>query len=267
MGVNSCFAPAIWERFFYALWSDVVMTIRLVTYNIHKGIGGRDRRYRLDRVVDVLASLDADLICLQEVTIDLPRTGRHNQATLLAERFAPMEATFQQNVWWKAGGYGNLILSRWGIQEQHRISLQFGTKKPRGAQLTILDSPAGPLRLVNWHLGLSEKERHWQVSRLLHHVQFKATDEHPTVLCGDFNDWRNTLGRTLLVPCGLSQATSPSGRFRSFPATLPVMALDKCFHCSRITVESAKLIRSPLSRQASDHLPLLVEFQIQNPHT
>lgn len=238
------------------------MTIRLVTYNIHKGIGGRDRRYDMNRIIDVLDSLNADLLCLQEVTIDLPRTGRHDQAGMLAERFCSMHAMYQQNVRWKVGGYGNLLLSRWEIIEKHRISLQFGRKKPRGAQLAVIATPDGPLRLTNWHLGLSEKERQWQVHRLLHHPEFHATSSHPTLLCGDFNDWRNTLGSALLSASGFSQATSPASRFRSFPATLPMMSLDKCFHCEGISLEAAHLIRNSRTRQASDHLPLLIEFRL-----
>ncbi len=41
--------------------------MRLLSYNIHKGIGGRDRRYRLERIVDVIESENPDFICLQEV--------------------------------------------------------------------------------------------------------------------------------------------------------------------------------------------------------
>ena len=235
--------------------------MRLVTYNIHKGIGGNDRRYNLERIIDVLAALESDFLCLQEVTIDLPRTCRHDQADILADRFRPMFATFQQNVKWQVGGYGNLVLSRWPLREHHRISLQFGQKKPRGAQLVVIETPSGLLRLTNWHLGLSERERHWQVHHLLSHSLFHATAEHPTLLCGDFNDWRNTLGRTLLIPHGFAQATSPPGKFRSFPAVLPVMSLDKVFHSEGIEIESAHLVKTRQTRQASDHLPLVVEFR------
>lgn len=235
--------------------------MRLVTYNIHKGIGGTDRRYNLDRIIDVLIALEADFLCLQEVTIDLPRTSRHDQADILAERFQPMFATFQQNVHWKVGGYGNLVLSRWPLLEHHRISLQFNQKKPRGAQLVVVETPSGPLRVTNWHLGLSEGERHWQTHRLLSHPVFHSTAEHPTLMCGDFNDWRNTLGHTLLLPKGFTQASSPAGRFRSFPAAMPVMSLDKVFHCEGITIESAHLVKTRQTRRASDHLPLVVDFR------
>src|SRR5208283_3843803 len=43
--------------------------MRLLSYNIHKGIGGRDRRYRLDRVIQVIEDQNPDLICLQEVAV------------------------------------------------------------------------------------------------------------------------------------------------------------------------------------------------------
>ena len=41
------------------------MPLRLVTYNIHKGVG-RDRRCRLDRIAEVLADHEADVVVLQE---------------------------------------------------------------------------------------------------------------------------------------------------------------------------------------------------------
>lgn len=236
--------------------------MRLVTYNIHKGIGGRDRRYNLERIIDVLAPLDADFFCLQEVTIDLPRTSHHDQSDILAKRFRPMFSTFQQNVKWQVGGYGNLLLSRWPMREHHRISLQFGQKKPRGVQLVVIETLSGLLRLTNWHLGLSERERQWQVQHLLSHSLFRSTADHPTMICGDFNDWRNLLGKTLLIPHGLTQATSPPGNFRSFPAALPVMSLDKIFHCESITIESAHLVKTRQARRASDHLPLVVDFHL-----
>lgn len=235
--------------------------MRLVSYNIHKGIGGADRRYDLERVVEVLMALEPDFMCLQEVTIDLPRTRRQNQAEILAERFQPMFSAFQQNVHWKVGGYGNVLLSRWPMKEHHRISLQFEAKKPRGAQLVVVETPAGLLRLTNWHLGLSERERHWQAHRLLRHDVFRATDEHPTVLCGDFNDWQNTLGAAWLLPHGFSQVTAPIGRFRSFPAALPLVSLDKAFHSDGITIASAHVVKSRQARAASDHLPLVVDFR------
>ena len=236
--------------------------MRLVTYNIHKGIGGSDRRYNLERIIEVLNEINADVICLQEVTVDLPRTKGHDQARILAEHFAPMTSFFQQNVKWKAGGYGNLVLSRWPIIEQHRISLTYLKKKPRGAQLVVIETPEGSLRLLNWHLGLGEGERHWQVARLLHHETWRASADLPTLITGDFNDWRNTLGPELLAGHGFHQASAPPSRFRSFPAILPVISIDKAFHRPDLTIEHLAVVKTKQTRQASDHLPLVVDFRL-----
>ena len=61
------------------------MTMRLLSYNIHKGIGGRDRRYRLERVIQVIQDEDPDLICLQEVDRHLSRSRHDDQPKKLAE--------------------------------------------------------------------------------------------------------------------------------------------------------------------------------------
>jgi len=55
----------------------------------------------------------------------------------------------------------------------------------RAAQVVVVDSPEGPLRLVNWHLGLAERERHWQTERLLTHHLFRQGDGLPTLIAGD----------------------------------------------------------------------------------
>src|SRR5438477_5684836 len=88
-------------------------TMRLLSYNIHKGIGGRDRRYELDRIVRVIESENPDIVCLQEVTRAARSTCRDDQPKLLQKAFAFIDSAFQMNVHYREGGYGNLILSRW----------------------------------------------------------------------------------------------------------------------------------------------------------
>ena len=87
--------------------------MRLLTYNIHKGIGGRDRLYRLRRIIEVVENENPDLLCLQEVDRGVPRSRLHDQPKLLSEQFFSAGCTFQLNVRLKKGGYGNLLLARW----------------------------------------------------------------------------------------------------------------------------------------------------------
>jgi endonuclease/exonuclease/phosphatase family metal-dependent hydrolase len=166
----------------------------------------------------------------------------------------------------KTGAYGNLILSRWPIHSCHQISLRMNTKKPRGAQLAVVETPEGPLHLVHWHLGLAEKERHWQVNHLLSHHLFRQAGELPVLVAGDSNDWRNTLAAGPFAKNGFEHVTAPASRFRTFPAYFPMGSLDKAFYRGSVFIHSARVVRSALAKRASDHLPLVVDFHLSEEH-
>jgi endonuclease/exonuclease/phosphatase family metal-dependent hydrolase len=236
--------------------------MRLLTYNIHKGIGGSDRRYGLERVIAVIAEEGPDLICLQEVDRNVRRSRYHDQPELLARSLGTAAHLYQLNVPHREGGYGNLILSRWPFHTHHQVSLRRGRRKPRGAQLVVVETPEGPLHLVNWHLGLAERERRWQVHHLLGHDSFRQWSHLPTVIAGDCNDWRNTLGRHAFHHHRFRQATAPVRRFRSFPAFLALASLDKVFYRGDVHVRHARVVRTRLARRASDHLPLVFDFHL-----
>jgi endonuclease/exonuclease/phosphatase family metal-dependent hydrolase len=235
--------------------------MRLLSWNIHKGIGGRDRRYSLARIIDCIEAENPDLICLQEVDRHVRRSRFDDQPRLLS-RYFRCHSVFQANVPVGDGGYGNLVLSRWPVASRHRISLRHNARKPRGAQLLVVDAPEGRLHLVHTHLGLAEQERQWQMERLLGHMLFRSADRHPTLIVGDFNDWRDTLAPAALAANGFAQVTAPAGRFRTFPAWLAIGSLDKAFVRGAIEVRHARVVRTSLAKAASDHLPLVVDFHL-----
>jgi endonuclease/exonuclease/phosphatase family metal-dependent hydrolase len=236
--------------------------MRLLSYNIHKGIGGRDRRYRLERIIQVIEDHNPDLICLQEVDRHVARTRHDDQPRQFLEALRAQAHLFQLNVRLKDGGYGNLLLSRWPLQSHHQISLRLRRKKPRGAQMAVVNSPEGSFQLVHWHLGLAERERHWQVLHLLEHHLFRQSAHLPTLIVGDFNDWRNTLARGPFALHGFHELTAPRSRFLSFPAYFPVTALDKAFARGAIATRHVRIAHSRLARDASDHLPLVIDFHL-----
>ena len=233
--------------------------MRLLSWNIHKGIGGRDRRYSLRRVIDCIEHEQPDIICLQEVDRHVGRSDHDDQPRLLA-RYFRFESVFHPMHAVGRGGYGNLVLSRFPVVSRHRISLRQGSKKARGAQLLVLDTPQGHLHLVNTHLGLAEAERRWQVERLLGHNLFRSADPLPSLIVGDFNDWRNALAAAVFQVSGFRQLTAPPSRFRSFPAWLAMGSLDKAFVRGAFVNPRGRIVRTSLAREASDHLPLVVEF-------
>ena len=152
------------------------MRFRVVTYNIHKGIGGVDRRYRLQRVIDTLSHVAADIVCLQEVDDGVPRSKFEKQAHALAEALATPHVAYQRNVKLKQGGYGNAILSRFPLTDVTDVDLTIPLKKRRRALLakcrTNIDGHRRTVLLASLHLGLAGIERQMQLRRLLRHPFF-----------------------------------------------------------------------------------------------
>lgn len=236
--------------------------MRVLSYNIHKGIGGRDRRYRLERILDVIQAEQPDILCLQEVDRNVRRSRFDNQPERFADHFQLEHRLYQLNVHVKTGGYGNLLLSRWPMRKHHHVQLTRYRKKARGAQLAVIETPGGPIQIVNWHLGLGERERHWQTRRLLEHHLFCESRQLPQLIIGDTNDWRNTLASGPFVVHGFQHLTAPISRFRSFPAYLPLGSLDKAFWRGQFKHLAAHVAKRRVARDASDHLPLVVDFEL-----
>lgn len=238
--------------------------MRILSYNIHKGIGGRDRRYRLERIIEVIDTHNADIICLQEVERNVRRSRFDDQPHILTEFFHAAGNLYQLNVSLKQGGYGNLILSRWPFLSQHGASLRIRNRKPRGAQFVVVDTPEGPLQVVNCHLGLAERERFLQAIQLLDHRWFQENGHQPTFVIGDMNDWRNVLYGKVFANHGFHHVTSPPSKFRTFPAYMPMGSLDKAFSRGNISLQQARVVREKQTHVASDHLPILIDFHISS---
>jgi endonuclease/exonuclease/phosphatase family metal-dependent hydrolase len=237
------------------------MNMRLLTYNIHKGVGS-DRRYRLERVIAVIKAEAPDLICLQEVDRNVRRSRRDDQPALLADKLGAAVSLYQLNVPRGEGGYGNLLLSRWPFRDARQIPLSYRRRMPRGAQLVVVDTPEGALHLVHIHFGLSSRERRWQAAQLLESLEFQAAAHLPTLIAGDANDWRNTLSKRTMLPHGFRQATAPTGRYRTFPAFLPLASIDKIFYRGAFVGVETRVVRGQAARRASDHRPVVCDFHL-----
>ncbi|HTA88512.1 MAG TPA: endonuclease/exonuclease/phosphatase family protein [Polyangiaceae bacterium] len=235
-----------------------------MSWNIHKGIGGVDRRYRLDRVVELLTSLSPDVALLQEVAEDMPRSHFHHQPSALAEALGMPHVAFGPEHRFRMGGYGNAILSRWPLSDPSRIDLTIGSKKKRGAMTARAhvktDQHTRSVVLVNMHLGLVGSERGLQLERFLAshpfaHLQRKT----PIVLGGDLNDLWGSLGPRYLVPAGFARCGS---LINTFPAALPMRPLDGVFVRGEVQARHISVPRSKLAKQASDHLPLVADLDL-----
>ena len=247
------------------------MNIRVFTYNIHKGIGGVDRRYNLARIVDVIRHYQPDLVLLQEVARFSRESSGVLQTDILGDALQLPHRIWIPNVRVQhARGYGNAILGRWPISDADNINLRIGPKKRRSALYSkVRISMAGKsgarvqtrtLHLFNLHLGLSGIERRMQLKKLLaqdHFDRFSRTS--PVVVAGDLNDVWGTLGRQVMRPAGFR---GTDRKPPTFPAYAPVRALDSLYVSGEIQIASLMSSRLALARQASDHLPLVADLNL-----
>jgi endonuclease/exonuclease/phosphatase family metal-dependent hydrolase len=240
--------------------------VRLLTWNIHKGIGGVDRRYAPGRIAAVLRHYDADVVLLQEVDDGVPRSGRDRQVEVLGDVLGYAQRAYAPNVRLKRGCYGNALLSRFPIVRHSNIDLSLPMKKRRGALLVVLDAHVDghryTLHVVNLHLGLSGVERRWQVRRLLRSSAMTALDRSSrVVVAGDMNDWSGILAGGLLRRVGFTCVTGVGVRAsRTFPAWSPLGPLDRVFVRGGLRCEHHFTARLDLARQASDHLPVIADL-------
>ena len=243
------------------------MLTRILTYNIHKGIGGIDRRYRPHRVSETIRYYDPDIVCLQEVDDGARRSDGDRQVDLLGDQVGLRHRTWFPNVRIRREGqYGNAILSRYHLTHTQNIDLTIGRRKRRSvlhARYRVRVPGmyrTRTLHVFNLHLGLSGRERKLQLERFLQSHPFTGLHARtPIVVAGDFNDVWGTLGRKLLEPEGFRGAAKP---IRTFPAYAPARALDSIY--VRGDIDILRVYRSQLkvARQASDHLPLIAELDL-----
>ena len=242
------------------------MHLRVVTYNIHKGIGGVDRRYRLSRISETLAHCQPDIVCLQEVDDGVPRSRGDAQASALAKALALPHFAYQHNVKLTQGHYGNAILSRFPLTDVTHVDLTIPLKKRRRALLAKcqlrFDHRRRTLLIASLHLGLAGFERQIQLRRLLQHrlVQHAAS-RSSIILGGDYNDIWGTLGNRILQPAGYR---SVSRATRTFPAVLPMRPLDRIYYHGPLHSYHVFASHTQLARQASDHLPLIADFEFDS---
>jgi endonuclease/exonuclease/phosphatase family metal-dependent hydrolase len=228
--------------------------LRVASYNVH-GFVGTDGVRDVARIANVLRSLDADVIALQEVTF-AEGTGPVPEPVDILEQLTGYQAIGAPIERHDGLPFGNVVLSRLPMVETRRICLDYLDREPRTALEVTLQTGKQPLRVVATHLGLKPVERRFQVRRILEHV---AGDEHSiTVLVGDFNEWF-LAGRPLRW---LHARFGRGAAVRTYPSRLPLFALDRIWVHPRAALTRFGAHTSALSRTASDHLPVVAELAL-----
>ncbi|BBY44065.1 endonuclease/exonuclease/phosphatase [Mycolicibacterium celeriflavum] len=223
------------------------MRMRLATFNILHGRSVHDGMVHRDRLVESVRELDADILALQEVDLDQPRSGMADLTAVAAEAMGAVSHRFVAAIsgtpgatWMAATGdeqpgtaaYGIALLSRfpaesWQVLRLPRIPVPFPmylpgpnrvqivNEEPRAAMVGELDAPLGPLTVANTHLSFVPGWNRVQLRRLLRDMRGFPS---PRVLMGDLNMTPPTVRRWARL--------RPLATALTFPAHDPDRQLD-----------------------------------------
>ena len=228
--------------------------LKVATYNIRKCIG-TDRRRDPERVLSVLREIDAEIVALQEADRRFGQRATAIPHHMFLEKsdYVPVDFGGRAH---GIGWHGNALLVRRGIEVRDARPLVIPTLEPRGAVVAELKVGGQLLRILGGHLDLSGLWRRRQIRAILAYLD-SVTPHLPTVIMGDFNQWsdRGALSEFAFHHHRLVK-TPPS-----FHSRRPVARLDRIIVSHDIQVVAADTHVSPLSRMASDHLPLWAELR------
>lgn len=247
----------------------LLMRLRVLTYNMHKGFCFYSREYVLESLREAVREVDADLVFLQEVMgVHPPRAlGKvhmDSQFEYLADEIWPHFA-YGKNAIYSDGHHGNSILSKYPIEDFENINVSTNPLEKRGllhAQI-LIDEGAPPLHLVCLHLDLLERGRKQQMQSLITHVRASIPVESALIVAGDFNDWSKKFSDPLEVELGLRESgvLFLGQHAATFPSWRPFLALDRVY-IRRFRVQDYRVLYGVPWRRMSDHAAVVVELEL-----
>lgn len=229
--------------------------LRVATYNVE------GEAAPTSKILQTARSLDADVICLQEVGV---KTDGVQAPVLLSSLEKPlrMRGVSVIDYWDDGNGMGNAILSRWPIDDVRTLELPFvkGTPCPRVIIRARVNVRGRSITVVSAHLDRPPyalpSDNAGQMRPLLDWIR----GEDPLVLGGDFNAFpfygSHALAREELVEARDRQRW-PTG---SWPNPLGLVRIDWMF-ARGLTPITQRIVRSG----ASDHFPVVADFRLPDP--
>jgi endonuclease/exonuclease/phosphatase family metal-dependent hydrolase len=232
-----------------------------MTYNVHRCVGV-DRRHSPERVAEVIQSHKPDIVAVQELEVGHKRTHHVHQPERLAELLG-MDFHYHPARRRGDAQFGNALFSRLPMDPVRSAPLPavpgFQSRAALWASVTV---GGQKVQVINTHLGLFHLERLRQARALCGEdwLDHPACNPHPRILCGDFN-LTPLSGAYRMIRSGLRDAQRLGDRRakRTWPSFLPIIRYDHIFVCPRIDVLQTHVPSS----LASDHLPVIMDFQVR----
>jgi endonuclease/exonuclease/phosphatase family metal-dependent hydrolase len=229
-------------------------SVRLCTYNIHKGSCAINLRDILNDLRIAIRSIDVDLVCLQEVM----GTQELSQFEYLADDVWPHHA-YGKNAVYQKGHHGNAILSKQPFSEWDNHDISKWNFSRRGI---LLGKLSNGVAIACIHFGLLKSERVEQLQKLERVLLDNVATDQPLIIAGDFNDWNGHLD-CLIKKMSFKEAfTEVHGKLaKTFPARLPMLAMDRIYY-RNLNIVDAQVLSGKKWQRLSDHRALLAEFSL-----
>ncbi len=239
---------------------------KVLTLNIHKGFSMTNRRFTLEKIRQNLRETNSNIVFLQEVV------GEHekhkdrisdwpdsNQFEFLADTVWDHFA-YGKNAIYQHGHHGNAILSEIPFVEFNNVDVSTLSFSQRGILHGVLENR---VHLLCVHLGLFERERYQQTSRIIEYITTQISPADPLILAGDFNDWRKTSHRRLKQACGLREASEQvhDSVANTYPAMMPMLPMDRIYIRGFSATAFQVLGYSPW-RMLSDHCAVVADLSL-----
>lgn len=238
----------VWHQSVYLL--PEVQPIKVVTYNIQYG-RGQDGQVNLQRTIDTLRAIDADIISLQEVEQYSVRSGFENQLQIIA-RELNMNGVFFPSLSYLGFYYGNATLSRFPIMDSvhHPLRSQYENRSMMLVNIQLSENQT--MYVLNTHLGLNYEERARDIEviyELLH------TLDSPYILTGDLNSTPDQQEYTIWTD--ILHQSNKGQTIQTYYSR--EWQIDYIFHSDHFTVLESLAVKS----DASDHFPVVALLEMK----
>lgn len=256
------YAENSWESVDFV---DGEASVKLMTYNIRHG-AGLHMDGSLEDVAAVINASGADIIFLQEVDINVSRSGNVNQLKELA-RMTGLNGIFLPSITLGSGYYGNALLSSFPLTDFLRIDLATPKGMEKRAGVFAKTKLAADLifSLVTTHLSFENAIiRDKQAEDLLEGMKFAGADTDFYIAAGDLNADPNT--KTVKTFTKYFEMQADFFNYLSFPAVESDRCIDYIFVKSNNKLyefESQGIDVYTENPLASDHLPVMSEILIK----
>jgi endonuclease/exonuclease/phosphatase family metal-dependent hydrolase len=239
----------------------------VMSMNVHKGLSPLHRHSTIYQLRQNMRSHHPDLLFLQELQQEhrgrLQRFGEWPLTELthfLSEDFWH-HWHYGKNVEYPAGHHGNAILSKHPLQKGQNYDISAYRFERRGLlhSVTQLEGIHKQVHCFCVHLALFEGGRARQLEEIIRYIEELAQEE-PTIVAGDFNDWRNRVGGPMRA-AGFSEVfeTLTGAPAKTFPSVRPMLAMDRIY-VRGLKIHSAQILHEWMG--LSDHLGISAELEL-----